>query len=221
MEWELLSSLDDAQRRAVLASARRRRFARNEVIFHEGDPGDSMHLIAKGHVAIRVATPLGDVATLLVLGPGDFFGEMAILSPAPRNSTVVTLDETETMTIHRDQFDELRARHPYVDTVLMDALIGEVRRLSQALLEALYVPADKRVLRRVAELASIFGGGREREASGPVVIPMTQEDIAQLAGTTRPTANKVLRGAEVAGLVDIGRARIEVKDGAGLARKAR
>jgi CRP-like cAMP-binding protein len=64
--------------------SRRRRFDKGEVIFHEGDPGDTMHLLAKGHVAVRVTTPLGDVATLLILKPGDFFGEVALVSPAPQ-----------------------------------------------------------------------------------------------------------------------------------------
>src|SRR4051812_31226583 len=101
MEWQLLSSLADDDRRTLLTMARRRRFRRNEVIFHEGDPGDAFHLISKGRVAVRVNTPLGETATLVILGPGEYFGEMAILSPAPRNATVVALEPVETMSLHR------------------------------------------------------------------------------------------------------------------------
>ena len=49
-----------------------------------GDPGDTLHLIAKGHVAVRIATPLGDTALLRVLGEGQYFGELAVVAPAPR-----------------------------------------------------------------------------------------------------------------------------------------
>ena len=89
MEWTLLSSLTADEQMRVISQTHRRRFRKGEIIFHEGDPGDSLHLIAKGHVAVRRSTPLGDVATLLVLGPGDFFGEMALLDRGPRHATVI------------------------------------------------------------------------------------------------------------------------------------
>ena len=76
--------VSDEQARAFLALARRRRFKRGEVVFHEGDPGDTLRLVDRGHLAVRVTTPLGDTATLRVLGPGDYFGELAVVSPAPR-----------------------------------------------------------------------------------------------------------------------------------------
>ena len=68
--FPLLDHLTPAEQQALLAMARRRRFRRSEVIFHEGDPGDSVHLIDKGHVAIRVTTPVGDVATVLLRAMG-------------------------------------------------------------------------------------------------------------------------------------------------------
>src|SRR6476660_2554179 len=92
VDWPILDVLSDEERQSFLRACRRRRFARNEVIFHEGDPGDTLHLIARGHVAIRVTTPLGDVATLRVLEPGEFFGELAVVSPAARNATALAID---------------------------------------------------------------------------------------------------------------------------------
>ena len=89
----------------------------------------------------------------------------------------------------------------------MSALIGEVRRLAHALVEALYLPVDRRVWRRLVDLAEIYADG-----SASVTVPFTQEDLAQLAGTTRPSANKVLRAGEAAGIVRMTRGRIEVVD---------
>ena len=113
MNWALLDGLTDDVRRDVLARARRRRFGRNEVIFHEGDPGESLHLLAQGHVGIRIHTPLGDIATMRILRPGEFFGELALVSPAPRNATAVALEGAETaealeqaMTAQRSDLDE-------------------------------------------------------------------------------------------------------------------
>ena len=204
----LLSTLDEADRREVLSVCRRRKFARGEVVFHEGDPGDTLHLIAKGHVAVRTTTPAGDQALIRVLGAGDFFGELAVIAPAPRNATIDCLDSTETLGLHRDAFDELRAKYPGVDAVLLQALIAEVRRLSVQLAQALYLPAESRVWKRVADLTQLY----ETPGCGVVTIPFTQEDVAQMAGTTRPTANKVLRSGEGKGLLRISRGRIEVLD---------
>ena len=210
----LLEMLDDDEQRAVLAAARRRRFKRNEVVFHDGDPGDTLHLVVQGHFAIRITTPLGDQAMVRVFGPADYFGELAMLSPGPRHGSAVSLDGGETLSVHRDDFDELRAKKPKINELLTVALVAEVRRLSAALIEALYVPVERRVWLRLIDLVELFGG------DPPVVIPLTQDDIAQLAGTTRPTANRVLRAGEQQGVLELARGRLEVHDRTALRRLA-
>ena len=217
MDWPILNVLSDDERRALLSVARRRKFARNEVIFHEGDPGDTLHLLNKGHVAIRVTTPLGDVATVRVLKASEFFGELAVVSPAPRNATASAIDAVETLAIHRDEFDALRDGHPTMERVLVEALVTEVRRLAVQLLDALYVPVEKRVWRRLAELVQVFGDAAEERA----IIPLTQEDLAQVVGATRPTINRLLRDGEAAGILQLSRGRIEITDRSKLDRKAR
>jgi CRP-like cAMP-binding protein len=215
MRLQLLEILDEPDRRSVIAAARRRKFGRNEVVFHDGDPGDTLHLIVKGHFAVRISTPLGDVATLRVLGPGEHFGELAVLSPGPRHGTVVSLDSSETLSLHRNDFGELRSTNPQIEAMITTALVEEVRRLATALVDALYVPADRRVWRRLAELTSIYGD------VAPVTVPLTQDDLAQLAGTTRPTANRTLRAGEADGVVQLARGTIEVKDLEALRKLAR
>jgi CRP-like cAMP-binding protein len=210
----LLETLDDDGKREVLAAARRRRFKRNEVVFHDGDPGDTLHLVVKGHFAIRITTPLGDQAMLRVFGPGGHFGELAMLAAGPRCGSAISLDGGETLSLHRDDFDELRAKSPKINEALTEALVAEVRRLSAALIEALYVPVERRIWLRLTELVELYGG------DAPVVIPLTQDDIAQLAGTTRPTANRVLRAAEEQGVLQLARGRIEIHDTSALERIA-
>ena len=202
----------------MLAEARRRRFRKNEVIFHEGDSGDSLHVIAKGHVAIRATTPLGDVATFTVYGPGQAFGEQALLGEqVVRTASAVALEATETQSITRTQFDDLRAAHPTVDRFLVHLLADQVRRLSAHLTEALYVPVEVRLVRRLLSLAEQYPS----PDGGPIVIPLTQDDIATMAGTTRPTANRALKVVEDEGVIAIGRGRIELLDLEALARRGR
>lgn len=202
----------------MLSTARRRRYGRREILFHEGDPGDTLHLIDSGRVAVRITTPLGDVATLAVLGPGDVMGELALVGGGGRRSaTAMALEKTETLALHRDEFEELRGKHPSVQALLVAALAAQVDRLSGLLVEALYVPADKRVTRRLVDLSEVYAEG----SSDGVEIAVTQEDLASLAGTSRATANRVVGELEQAGALAVSRGRITVVDPAVLARRAR
>ena len=161
----------------MLAAARRRRFRRQEVLFHAGDPGEALHLIAKGRVAVYVTTPLGSTATFAVLGPGEAVGELALVSPvAERTATAIALEPTETLSLRRDQFEALRNAHPFVDRLLVELLAARVRQLDADLVEAFFTAAETRVLRRLARLATQYA-----DAGGRAVIHLTQEDLAGLA----------------------------------------
>jgi len=213
----ILDALDDETRRHLRDAAQHRRFKRGEVLFHAGDAANSMHLLVSGHVSIQVTTSAGDTAILTVLGPGSSFGEMALLAEeAERSATITALDAVETLVVARAQFLRLRATYPAMDRFLVDLLAGYIRRQDARLVEALYVPVDKRVLRRVLAMSRLYGDG-----SPGTVIPLTQDILAGMAGTTRPTANQVLRGAEEKGLLSIGRAQVRVVDPRGLAKLAR
>ena len=212
MEWELLAGLPEEDVRRVLQGARRRRFARGEVLFHEGDPASTVHLLARGRVAVRVTTPLGDVCTLDILGAGSVLGELALLCPgSPRSATALALEPTETMAVDESAFSELRNEHRRVADTLIQVLTARVRRLNDRLVEALYVPADARILRRLLELAGIYGD----------VVPLTQDDLSELAGTTRSTVNRVLRREEREGSLTLARGKIVLQDREALARRAR
>lgn len=212
MDWELLAGLPDAEVRQILQGARRRRFARGEVIFHEGDPAASVHLLARGRVAVRVTSRMGDVCTLDVLAPGGVLGEMALLCPgSPRSATAVALEATETMAVDEPAFTALRRQHPEVTDTLVQLLTARLLRLNDRLVEALYVPADVRILRRLLELADTYGD----------VVPLTQDDLSGLAGTTRATVNRVLRREERSGSLVLARGKIVVKDREALSRLAR
>lgn len=216
MRWPLLDTVPDEDVTRLLTIARRRQFARGEVVFHQHDPADTLHLVVKGRFAVRVTTPLGDTAVLAVLGPGEMFGELALLGEAgtaTRSATVAALEAGETRSVHQLDFDRLRREHPSTAEVLIQILAGQVRRLSGQLLDALYVSAEKRVRRRLLDLDGVYGPG--------AAIPLTQEDLASLAGTSRATVNRVLREEESRGAVELGRGRTTVLDPDALARRGR
>lgn len=186
-------------------------------MFHEGDPGDTLHFVASGRFAVRVETSLGDTAMLSLVGPGDYFGILALLggNPPERSAGIVALERAETLSVRKSDFDELRERYPAVNEVLLRALGLQVRRLSASLVEAMYTPVEARVLRRLLGAAELWDGIHPGS-----VVPLTQEDIAQLAGTTRPTTNKVLGQAEDRGWLKVSRGRVELVDPEALAKRA-
>jgi len=217
MEWSLLAGVPAEDARVLLSAARRRTFRKGEVVFHRGDPADSLHLIVRGRFAVRITTPLDNTVILDVLGPGDTFGELALLLPDRRRSaTVAALEAGETRSLFRHDFAALQVEHPSVKDVLLRLLAGQLRHLSDRLVEAHFLDAETRLRRRLLELSERAG-----PSPGPVVVPLTQEELADLAGTSRATANRVLREEERRGTVALSRGRTTVLDLEGLRRRCR
>jgi CRP/FNR family transcriptional regulator, cyclic AMP receptor protein len=213
VEWPLLAQLPDDQRRRFLANCRRQRFAKGDVLFHAGDPAESLHLVAKGRLAVWSYSELGDATMLRLIGPGGFVGEMSLLEDgARRSATVRALEASETLSVQRGDFDRLRLEQPSVDRVLLAALSSELRRISELLTEMLFVPAETRVLRRLLSIATLWEQGTP--------ISITQHDLAGLAGTTRATANRALREVAGDGLIALRRGSVEILDAKGLSRRA-
>jgi CRP/FNR family transcriptional regulator, cyclic AMP receptor protein len=216
MQWRLLADVPSDELQQMLTIARRRPFDRGEVVFHEGDPADSLHLIVSGRFAVRIRTPLGDTTLLAIYGPGDAFGELALVAPpVHRSATVVALEAAETRSVFREDFEALRKRHPGVDRILVSLLADRIREMNERLLEAHYVDAETRVRRHLRQLADVY------ERDGASVIPLTQEEIAEIAGTSRATVNRVLREEERRGVIELKRGRTRILDPEQLTRRAR
>jgi CRP/FNR family transcriptional regulator, cyclic AMP receptor protein len=217
VEATLLDGLTDAHRREILAKARRRRFRTREIVFHEGDPAESVHLVLSGRFAARSTTPMGRVAIVGLFGPRGLFGELAMIDrETSRSATVYALEPGETLSLGREQFDDVRAANPSADRFLVDILATKVRDNSVVLVEALCERAEVRVLRRLVFAAEFW------DALGPGggTVALTQDDLSGFAGTTRPTVNKVLIEIERGGLIRTRRGRIDIVDPEGLRRRA-
>jgi CRP/FNR family transcriptional regulator, cyclic AMP receptor protein len=214
--YEVLQSLPPAEREQVLAQCPTQRFHPGDAIVHEGEPGEVFYLIESGRVGLRITTPAGEVSTLSVLGAGQAFGEMALIGRRTRTAAAIALEPVTTRAMSRELFDSLRRRHPGLDGVLVDILASRVDRLSRQLAEALYLPVDVRLARRLLALVGVY----RDSGAGPVVVPLTQEDIAGIVGATRPTVNQMLQRLVADDIIELGRGRITVVDERGLASRA-
>src|SRR4051794_5646859 len=219
MEWGLLSSLPDEDRQQIVSAARRRSFARGEVLVHDGDPADSLHLIESGRVAVRIATPTGERATLNILSPGDYFGELSLVrrgADRRRTATGGAPEPTEPPVVSVAVFEELCRTEPAFDRLLVVALARRVGQLSGRLLAARYVGLDRRLYRCLLDLARVYAPKDGAQAT----IPLTQEHLADLVGGTRPTVNQILQRLSAQNIVAVQRGRVVVRDPAALRRKA-
>ena len=132
---------------------RRRRFRRNEVIFHQGDPGDALHIVAAGSVKILLPSAEGDEAIIATLRPGDFFGELALLDGAPRSATATALDQSDTLVLPRAEFTQLLDTLPGLRDALLASLTHELRRLTSHVEELHFLDLAGRLAMRLNRLA--------------------------------------------------------------------
>jgi len=213
----LLQGLPPDEHRKLIERAKNRSYAVGEIVYQEGDPADTFHIVLDGRLAVTVTSPDGRELTFAIIERDEIFGELALLTAeGHRSATVRALETTDTLVIHRGDFEHLRQRHRAFSELLIEILRLRVVRLSVQLEEALYLPVQTRILRRLVELARSYGGGRV-----PAVIPLTQEDIAGLAGTARATVNRILRAERSRGTVSLEKRRITVLDLDSLVRRAR
>jgi CRP/FNR family transcriptional regulator, cyclic AMP receptor protein len=216
----VLRPLPDADRKRLLRAARLNTYERRQVLVHEGAESDDFHIMLEGRVAIRIHTASGDSAIVNILGPDDHFGEVSLLAdPAPgtafRTATGVALERVRTMSIPASVFHDLRERNPGLEQLVSSLLARRVNELSLQLREAMYDPLERRVVRRLSRLAATYGVD-----DGPVTIPLTQDELGQLVGGTRPSVNQALQPLVEAGLVRLARGRITITDQDGLRRAA-
>ncbi len=201
VEWPPLASLTATERDAVIAAASTHTYAKGDVVFAEGDPSDSVQLVVSGHLAIKVSTPDGDIATLNVIGPGAWFGELSTIAhlvSVPRSATVLALDATETLVLTQGAFWTLCRSNPGIERLVVELMTMRVREISSRLLRTMYVGLDRRVSGSLLDLARIY-----EARDGTVMIPLKQEDIAEMVGGTRPSVNQVLRRLDADGVIEL------------------
>jgi len=194
----LFERADEDALASIARHLRRRRFRRNETIFHQGDPGDALHIVSSGAVKIVLPSMEGEEAIIATLRSGDFFGELALLDGAPRSATAVALEASETWTLPRAAFLTMLDQDKALRESLLAGLARELRRITGHVEELHFLDLAGRLASRLARLA------READPEADEVRldwPYTQSDLASMIGGTRQSVNKLLSGLAERGLV--------------------
>lgn len=202
MQWrESLRGLDPRLIEIIQDRAVARSYPRRAVLFREGDHPDGAYFIEDGRVLIESSTVEGAAVGLNVAGAGEVVGAQSLLRDnALRSATVSALRDLQVLLLRPTEFERLRTEFPIIDRFFMLVLDERLRQMSDRLAEAVHASADERVRLRLRELAEAYDG----------TIQMSQETLASLCGTTRPTVNRVLRGMEDEGVLKLFRSRVQI-----------
>jgi CRP/FNR family transcriptional regulator len=212
----LFSTLAPEELDHVAQVAVPRRFSANQVVFREGDASDTCYVIRAGHARAVRAHPDGRTITLAQFGPGDFFGELAMLDEERRSATIETLEETEAIAILGADMRRLLREHPDISVKLIAALGRRLRETNERLTRQSFQTVQSRVASALGQL--VTAARAEGAGETDVLITSTQAELAQLAGSSRESASRFLAVLERAGIIPQGRGKLTVHNPSALER---
>jgi CRP/FNR family transcriptional regulator len=185
-----------------------RSFPAGTRVFHEGDDSDACYIVKEGSFRVTREHSDGRAITLATLGPGEIFGELAMLDGDQRSASAEALTDGDLLALPANDVRALLARHPEISLKLVAGLVRRLRAANVRLSRQSFQTVPSRVAGILAQLS------REAQADGDaeeeVTIEMNQTDLAQLAGTSRESVSRFLAELERAGVVRSGRGRVTV-----------
>ncbi len=199
----LFSTLAPADLDRILGLARTRRLAADQVLFQKGDPAGSIYAIVRGRVRVVSTSEDGKEVVLRMLGAGDVFGELGLLQGGLRTAGVIAAEPCELLSIERREFLALLARDARVPVQLLAVLATRIAELTDQLSDFVFHGLPVRLSKRLIELADAYG--RETPEGVRIESKLSQQDLANLVGTSRESVNKQLRAWEHHGWIRLER----------------
>lgn len=186
----LFRDFNEAQIDAVSAVVTNQHVGRHQFVVREGDPGETFYLIVEGSVAVCRITTDGRETILSILKEGDFFGEMSILDSSLRSASIKTLTEVELGIIKRDDFIALLDNNPQIGRLLVIELSERLRAANQLIAATTSQDIRSRLASLLLNLSENFGEPAENGVR--ISLRLTNQEMANMIGTTRETVNRTL-----------------------------
>ncbi len=215
----LFSALDDEAAASLQTSLTTIKLRRGEVLFHEGDGGDRLYIVADGKVKLGRTSSDGRENLLAILGPGQMFGELSLFDPGPRSATVTAVTDVTFYSLAHDDLLRWLEGRPDVARGLLTQLAHRLRRANDVVADLVFSDVPGRVAKALLDLADRFG--RTADDGIHVHHDLTQEELAQLVGASRETVNKALADFASRGWLRLEPRSVVVMDAERLRRRAR
>jgi len=197
----IFSELSDEDITSLARLASRKRYPKDTVVFFENEEGDFFFTILEGRIKLTILGDDGREVILSVLGPGDFFGEMALLDNEPRSATAIAVEESELLSLHRSDFQSVLNDNKSITSALIRVLSARLRRANHQISTLALLDVYGRVARVIVDTARDEG---KRLKDGRIAFRRaTHQEIANRIGTTRETVTRMLKDLERQGLIHI------------------
>ncbi|HVF52827.1 MAG TPA: Crp/Fnr family transcriptional regulator [Actinomycetota bacterium] len=190
----LFADLDEETLLKVADRLIERSYKKGQVIFYQGDLGDSLFLVAEGLVKVMVTSPDGEEMVLTTVRPPDIFGELAVFDGGQRSASAEALEATTTLGLTRETFLTVLQEHPRLQDALLRSLGNVLRRLTEQASDLVFLDLHGRVAKLLLGLADDRG---EKQGDETLLdLRMTQADLAAMVGGSRQRVNVILRSFE-------------------------
>jgi CRP-like cAMP-binding protein len=197
----IFSELSDQDIASLAHLALRKRYPKDTVVFFENEEGDFFFTITEGRIKVTILGDDGREVILSVLGPGDFFGEMALLDNEPRSATAIAVEESELLSLHRSDFQSVLNDNRSITNALIKVLSARLRRANHQISTLALLDVYGRVARVIVDMAREEG---KRLRDGRIAFRRaTHQEIANRIGTTRETVTRMLKDLERQGLIHV------------------
>jgi CRP-like cAMP-binding protein len=197
----IFSELTEADFSSLAKVANRRRYPKDSVVFFENEQGDFFFMILEGRIKVTILGDDGREVILSLLGSGDFFGEMALLDNEPRSATAIAVEDTELLSLHRNDFQAVLSDNRSITVGLIKVLTARLRRANHQISTLALLDVYGRVARVIVDMAREEG---RRLKDGRIAFRRaTHQEIANRIGTTRETVTRMLKDLERQGMIHI------------------
>ncbi|MFH1723346.1 MAG: Crp/Fnr family transcriptional regulator [Elusimicrobiota bacterium] len=206
----LFQKLPAKQLKRILSISHTRNYEAGEVIFEKGEAAKEMFIVMSGRVKIFIRSGWKKSKTFAYLGRGDFFGEMAIIEDKPRSAGVQAVEPCRMLVIHKGDFKRLLLSDPKLSIYMLKALSQRLRGANEDIENMLF----RNILGRLAKTFRDLAGGDTTSCAGAVVLKQrySQQELADLVGTTREPLSRALGILRRAGIVETRGGRVTLKD---------
>jgi len=196
----IFAELEEVDITSLAQLATRRHSAKDTVVFFENEEGDSFFMILEGRIRVTILGDDGREIILTILGPGDFFGEMALLDNEPRSATAIAAEDTELLCLHRSDFQKIATKRS-ITAGLIKVLTQRLRRANHQIQTLALLDVYGRVARVILDMAREEG---RRLKDGRIAFRRaTHQELASRIGTTRETVTRMLKDLERQGMISV------------------
>jgi CRP/FNR family cyclic AMP-dependent transcriptional regulator len=199
----LFSSLNDQELDALSKVAVKKTFPKNTILFSEGDRSDSLYVICSGKIKVTINDREGNEVILAMLGPGEYFGEMALLDSEPRSACAITKESTQLLIFSKNDFMDIFSSNPIAFN-LLKGLITRLREANKKIEGLALLDVYGRVARLLIQLA------KPQNQKMVIEDKLTHQEIANMVGSSREMVSIILKELSNGGYITIDKKQITI-----------